>query len=383
MSKHEQYEELCVLAMIGEASASELHQLRQHLDGCADCRRDYKDFTELVLPQLSLAGDILPGFSHNPFDDEAHSMRARFLDGAQAAGISFTPKAVDAVPPPVADIQAANISHGKRATVSTNWMWRGAVAASLIAAAGIGGYYGAMERNARTSAAAGKLAGGQAQTAQTSTAPASPTKPSAIPLGTIGAGNLKELAHLNQEVKDVGLQLEQARSAVAGVESERSVLHGQIRQQQQQLATAQQQAQVSQQALADLRMKLQQSQALAESDQASFIADEVKIKDLSDKMQAQTASFEQERGMLGKGGEVSSMMTARNLHIIDVYDTDGSGRTKAAFGRIFLTENKRLVFYAYDLNESRLDSAKYAYRVWGEKQSPDGNCEGPWHLLCG
>jgi hypothetical protein len=64
--------------------------------------------------------------------------------------------------------------------------------------------------------------------------------------------------------------------------------------------------------------------------------------------------------------EVHDLMGERNLHIIDVVDTDGTGKTKPAFGRIFLTDNKRLLFYAYDLNEARLQNAKFKYRIWGE-----------------
>ncbi len=44
--------------------------------------------------------------------------------------------------------------------------------------------------------------------------------------------------------------------------------------------------------------------------------------------------------------DIRNMMAARNLHIVDVVDTDSKGRTKAAFGRVFFAEDKQLVFYA-------------------------------------
>jgi hypothetical protein len=62
--------------------------------------------------------------------------------------------------------------------------------------------------------------------------------------------------------------------------------------------------------------------------------------------------------------EVQSLVTARNLHIIDVYDSDGMGKRQHAFGRIFYVEGRSLVFYAYDLGKAHRDE-KIAFHVWG------------------
>jgi hypothetical protein len=57
-------------------------------------------------------------------------------------------------------------------------------------------------------------------------------------------------------------------------------------------------------------------------------------------------------------------MAARQLHVIDVRDTDPNGNPSKAFGRVFLTEGKSLTFYAFDLNEERLATAKRLFQVW-------------------
>ncbi len=72
--------------------------------------------------------------------------------------------------------------------------------------------------------------------------------------------------------------------------------------------------------------------------------------------------------MLERDRDIRDLMTARNLHIYDVFDTDAKGKTKPAFGRIFYTEGKSLIFYAYDLNETKLANANYHYRVWGGQE---------------
>ncbi len=38
-------------------------------------------------------------------------------------------------------------------------------------------------------------------------------------------------------------------------------------------------------------------------------------------------------------------MGARNVHILDVSDVDGNGRSKKSFGSVFLVEGKSLIFY--------------------------------------
>jgi hypothetical protein len=59
-------------------------------------------------------------------------------------------------------------------------------------------------------------------------------------------------------------------------------------------------------------------------------------------------------------------MTARNLHVVDVHDTDSDGRALPAFGRIFFTEGKCLTFYAYDLPDRAINQ-KVSFYVWGRK----------------
>ena len=85
-------------------------------------------------------------------------------------------------------------------------------------------------------------------------------------------------------------------------------------------------------------------------------------------------------------------MAARQLHVIDVRDTDPNGNPDQAFGRVFLTEGKSLTFYAFDLNEDRVVNAKRSFQVWAvpqaEKNSArslgfmhvDAKAQGRWVL---
>src|SRR6185312_15434521 len=105
--------------------------------------------------------------------------------------------------------------------------------------------------------------------------------------------------------------------------------------------------------------------------QANFVSDEASIIELSGNLAQKNAALEQAHQLLRDGRDIRELMVARNLHIVDVFDTDSRGRTKAAFGRIFFTEGKSLVFYAYDLNEAKLQKANFNYYVWGAREGHD------------
>jgi hypothetical protein len=53
--------------------------------------------------------------------------------------------------------------------------------------------------------------------------------------------------------------------------------------------------------------------------------------------------------------------------VINVHDADGRGKEKKSFGRVFYTEGKSLIFYAYDLDEKKLANANDAFHAWGER----------------
>src|SRR5208283_2785381 len=88
------------------------------------------------------------------------------------------------------------------------------------------------------------------------------------------------------------------------------------------------------------------------------------------------------------------LISARNLHIVDVYDTETNGERKRAFGRVFFVEGKSLVFYAYDLPNSRRPNKRVEFEVWGEQAGvntvsinlgamrSDSSNQGRWVLSC-
>jgi hypothetical protein len=57
-------------------------------------------------------------------------------------------------------------------------------------------------------------------------------------------------------------------------------------------------------------------------------------------------------------------MAVRELHVIDVGDTDPDGKPQQSPWSRFAHRRKSLTFYAFDLNEDRVVKAKRNFQVW-------------------
>jgi hypothetical protein len=106
------------------------------------------------------------------------------------------------------------------------------------------------------------------------------------------------------------------------------------------------------------------------STDASLIAvQESRLKDWAEKLKEQSEAIERQKQLLVADRDIRDLMTARNLHIIDVFDVDGKGDTRRTFGRVFYTQGKSLNFYAFDLEDKRVLNANYAFQAWGYQES--------------
>ncbi len=93
-----------------------------------------------------------------------------------------------------------------------------------------------------------------------------------------------------------------------------------------------------------------------------------KIRSLNSALQQEAEKLAMERQLTTISSDVRQLMGARNLHIIDVHDVNGSGKAAKSFGRVFYSEGRSLVFYAFDLPNGRLTPAKYYFQAWGQQE---------------
>jgi len=119
--------------------------------------------------------------------------------------------------------------------------------------------------------------------------------------------------------------------------------------------------------IAGLQADLAKARTGKNTSDAVVALQETELRNLRSKLADQEAALNQQEELAARGSDVRDLVIARNLHIIDVHDRDGNGKSQRAFGRIFYTEGKSLIFYAYDLADTRKLDAKVSFYVWGER----------------
>jgi hypothetical protein len=173
-----------------------------------------------------------------------------------------------------------------------------------------------------------------------------------------------QIALLKTSVADQTRTALAVQESAAASEKERGALAAELKQREARINELEGQISQSQVQLASVKTQLDTEK----SNENSLASERMRVRDLSDQLAEQTAALGRERDLLAADRDIRELMAARNLHIADVFDTDAKGKTRPALGRIFFTEGKSLIFYAYDLNDNRVQTAGYNYRVWGKKE---------------
>jgi hypothetical protein len=362
MSDHSHYEELAALEAGGFLSDAELIELREHTKNCQDCLKAEKEFSELVHSGLPLTVSLTREIADKMNARPDNAMRSRFLQRARVEGVLFSP-----------GVEGLTRNSGRHlgffSAAAT------AFAVAIIAVA----FYGAYRPRG-----AQELAQAQQQVAglrhENSALAASLSQ-----LNQAVTDNQREIQNLRAQLgsaartaEDLRRNSEQARGEAEKSSGRNVQLLDEARNQEQLLAQAREEAaRVSQ---------------LHANDNASLVQQELRITDLSNKLRVASATLDMERQLAAAGKDVQELILSRQLHVVDVRDTDTSGKPGRAFGRVFLTEGKALSFYAFDLNEDKPVSTKRNFHVWAVPQtdqnsarslgllSPDSKAQGRWVL---
>jgi hypothetical protein len=354
MLNHEQFEELCALAATGQLSSDEQQQLNEHLEGCQACRAACEEFS-LVLRELPATEGRLVDRAVFRQIDESES-RKQFLARARAGGRRFSEEAQKGP-------SDKRWRFPRRLLPAYQWVAAGAAVIILFAVVG----YRAIRKGGEYPHSAAL---------QTANAPADSQHAEGASDGV--ATRISELQSSNEAaqktVSELKTQnalllarvegLEKALGAGEAVKQDLERRMARVTDMNSQFASQMDQ---NTQALAQTRAELEKARADRATMEVALAAEKAEVSDISQQMRLQAASLDQDRQLLMAGRDITGLMGARNLHIIDVHDADGSGKNRKSFGRVFYTEGKSLIFYAFDLDEKKLANAKYTFEAWGER----------------
>ncbi|MGB9406673.1 MAG: hypothetical protein WCA89_04005 [Terracidiphilus sp.] len=346
MSKHRYFEELCALAALGDLPSSQSLEFESHLSECDECRRLSSDYLQTY--------QALVGVSDRGTDAVIESSRSRVKSAVWAniaqideclqqkggiAAASFKPN------PPLLRYRRFRVP----------LLVGAAAAAVFIFWVGIRYDHGLLHLHDAgiASTVVQPVSGAPASAPSLATGPSEQRlQAENTELTTALALERQQNYTLQQRLADEDRDLAQAIATQASLREE---IEGQVA-----LVKATQ---------ADLdakRTALQQVQSVKSSDAATVASLEDQVQNLTQKLNTENASLDRERDLLSHGREIRDIIGARNLHIIDVYDTSTRGATEKPFARAFYTEGKSLIYYAYDLPQRRTDEGKFSYVAWGE-----------------
>lgn len=129
------------------------------------------------------------------------------------------------------------------------------------------------------------------------------------------------------------------------------------------LADAKDNVQASQQKLDGL---LKQSS----EEQARAIQLSVTVNELTKQLHDSDQALRQKDELLAKDRDIRELMGARDLHVAEVYDVARTRETQKPCGRVFFTEGRSLIFYAYDLDQEPEVKNASTFQAWG-RRGPD------------
>jgi Anti-sigma-K factor rskA len=112
--------------------------------------------------------------------------------------------------------------------------------------------------------------------------------------------------------------------------------------------------------------------------QLRMVSLESKIDELTAANREQERKLKDDEQYLASDRDIRELMGARRLYIADVFDVDSRSRTRKSFGRVFYTQGKSLVFYAFDLDPGVKNVN--AFQVWGRKEMAQGTQATPKSL---
>jgi len=360
---HEKFKELAALANSGVLDSEEWLELQRHLSTCSDCREisgQYQQLAEEAMPLLAATHG--EGRALEPWD-EAHA-RKRLL-----ARIRNQPALVTAGHEPTL------VPSVFSASVIADSAWKMAIAACLLITVGYGAYRLGLHAGAKTGLV---------------TLSSLSVLPRPVPNGVLDGlltSQEKTIAELEKQSIQKQKQLEEMRGELHLLQTQASELANAKGRSEEELRAVSQQRDLLSDQLHRAEQSLQAVQAdlvslRAEHQQAQLQAagQAARIEDLTAANREQERRLHDDEQFLASDRDIRELMGARNLYIADVFDVDSGSRTRRPYGRVFYTQNRSLIFYAFDLDRQPGIKNANAFQVWGQREMAQGETAHPLSL---
>jgi len=363
-SHHERFEELAALAAVGELNPLELERLRNHLAECRSCRETYTEFADIASNDLgvSVAGresieDLALGDETNARE---HLVQFRSRLKTETSRLYPVSKQMGG------DVRADNGSDNGHIRSQAHRRVVYGIAAAILLTGSIAS--GIAVWRAEKDVSAERLRSRELQSVVDS------LKRDKSPERTAPDNAVVRSLEESQRARDIlqkSLKVSETKNdeLLAREKASQEKLAGAIatveQLKQQVAANSGDRERLSKLQLeSDAKLR----EALAELYQARQASVQVSMKGES----REDASLEANVPPASPSEvEARNLFGARDLHIVDVYDVTGDGKTKRTYGRVYYVEKKLLVFYAFDLQD-RQNHKQVVFQAWGYREANVG-----------
>jgi hypothetical protein len=366
--EHERFKELCALAASGSLAPLEYSELQAHLEECESCREALGQFRILNTEGIPTLAEAYLGRQERTVWDDS-TVRERLWTKIHAAiETPLEPQAPSSSMIPRQTLRVGRVSA----------LAGFAIAAGVLLAVASGAYHlGARTQKKEIVSAAPTALQVQyqklAEQKRIADELLAAEEKRLAQLQAESAEKEQALARLRASLRELEARSNALTAANSHSEAELKELSQQHEELSAKLQAASQAYGASQAELASLR---------SERDKASLRTAflDTRIEELTAKNRDQDRRLKDAEQYLTSDRDIRELMGARKLYIADVFDVDGSSRTQKPFGRVFYTQGKSLIFYAFDLDRQPGVINASTFQVWGQREAPQGETASPMNL---
>jgi hypothetical protein len=360
---HHQFRELAALSLRDELSEGERLQFKRHLEECSACRQAYQEYALISTEGMSFLAAAY-GYEQESEGWDDRGVRNRLLARVRKAE-------------PVGSSAGMLSRFGQLlGSRETAFRWTASIAAAcILLSVALGAYH--LGSHMRTVQA--PLSSQSAFLQSASFEKKVSDESSALQASRMSkleaqvASDQQEIAKLRN-----ALHAAEAHSvALSTASADREEQYRKVSEQRDKLADqlrdAEQSYQLVQAELTTLR---------AEHDRTLLRTTslESKVDELTTYTRDQDRRLKDSEQYLAADRDIRELMGARKLYIADVFDVDSGSRARKPFGRVFYTQSKSLIFYAFDLDRQPGVKTASAFQVWGKRDTESGQSDRATNL---